>query len=180
MTLAFDRAYYAKFYFDPRTAVTTQAEMRARARLIVAYVNHVGLPVRRILDAGCGTGMLRGPLRTAFRSARYVGLDVSEYLCGRFGWEHGSVTSWRSPLPFDLVVCYDVLQYLDDRAAARALANTTSEKTLVQFLIDEPVAILDLSAGAYFRASGEGRRPRTYPTDAARDWRTGSPKRSGR
>ena len=25
--------------------------------------------------------------------------------------------------PFDLVVCYDVLQYLDERAAARAMAN---------------------------------------------------------
>ena len=25
--------------------------------------------------------------------------------------------------PFDLVVCYDVLQYLDDRTAARAIAN---------------------------------------------------------
>jgi SAM-dependent methyltransferase len=121
--LAFDRAYYAKFYFDPRTAVTTQAEMRARARLIVAYAEHVGLPVRRILDAGCGTGMLRRPLQTAFRKARYVGVDVSEYLCERFGWEHGTVTSWRSPIPFDLVICYDVVQYLDDRAAARALAN---------------------------------------------------------
>ena len=123
MNLTFDRAYYEKFYFDPRTAVTTQAEMRARARLIVAYAEHVGLPVRRILDAGCGTGMLRRPLQTAFRKARYVGLDVSEYLCERFGWEHGTVTAWRSPIPFDLVICYDVVQYLDDRAAARALAN---------------------------------------------------------
>jgi SAM-dependent methyltransferase len=123
VSLAFDRAYYAKFYFDPRTAVTTQAEMRARARLIVAYAEHVGLPVRRILDAGCGTGMLRQPLQMAFRKARYVGLDASEYLCERFGWERGTVASWRSPIPFDLVICYDVVQYLDDRAAARALAN---------------------------------------------------------
>ena len=87
MTLVFDRAYYEKFYFDPRTAVTTQAEMRARAQLIVAYATHVGLPVRRILDAGCGTGMLRKPFLKAFPKARYVGLDVSEYLCERYGWE---------------------------------------------------------------------------------------------
>ena len=123
VNLTFDRAYYEKFYFDPRTAVTTQAEMGARAQLIIAYAGHVGLPVRRVLDAGCGTGMLRKPLERAFPRARYVGLDVSAYLCERFGWEQGTVDSWRSPAPFDLVICYDVLQYLDDRRAARALAN---------------------------------------------------------
>jgi SAM-dependent methyltransferase len=121
--LAFDRAYYRKFYFDPRTAVTTRAEMKARARLIIAYAGHIGLPVRRILDAGCGTGMLRTPFLKAFPKARYVGLDVSEYLCERYGWEHGTVDTWCSPVPFDLVVCYDVVQYLDARGAARALAN---------------------------------------------------------
>jgi SAM-dependent methyltransferase len=97
--------------------------MRARARLIIAYAGHIGLPVRRILDAGCGTGMLRKPFLNAFPKARYVGLDVSEYLCRRYGWEHGTVDTWRSAVPFDLVVCYDVVQYLDERAAARALRN---------------------------------------------------------
>jgi len=123
VTLAFDKAYYEKFYFDPRTAVTTQAEMRARAQLIAAFAIHVGLPVRRMLDAGCGTGMLRRPLQRVFRGAQYIGLDVSEYLCARFGWQHGTVDAWRDPVPFDLVICYDVVQYLDDRRAARALAN---------------------------------------------------------
>ena len=123
VTLAFDQAYYQKFYFDPRTAVTTQAEMKARAQLIIAYAGHVGLPVRRILDAGCGTGMLRKPLEKAFSKARYTGLDVSEYLCERFGWEHGTVDTWSSPSAFDLVVCYDVVQYLDDRRAAKAVTN---------------------------------------------------------
>lgn len=123
VNLTFDRAYYEKFYFDPRTAVTTQAEMRARAQLIVAYAGHVGLPVRRMLDAGCGTGMLRKPLERAYPKARYVGLDVSQYLCERFGWEQGTVDTWRCSATFDLVICYDVVQYLDDRRAARALAN---------------------------------------------------------
>ena len=48
----FDREYYRRFYFDPRTAVVSRAEMRARARLIAAYAQHIGLPVRRMLDAG--------------------------------------------------------------------------------------------------------------------------------
>ncbi|MFZ1099120.1 MAG: hypothetical protein WAN26_06915, partial [Steroidobacteraceae bacterium] len=54
----FDREYYRRYYYDPRTAVVSRAEMRARARLIAAFAAHAGLPVRRILEAGCGTGLL--------------------------------------------------------------------------------------------------------------------------
>jgi SAM-dependent methyltransferase len=120
---SFDHAYYRRYYFDPHTAVTSRSEMRARARLIGAFVDHVGLPVRRILDAGCGTGLLRAPLRRALPKAAYVGLEVSEYLCRRYGWRSGPVQDFRADTPFDLVICYDVLQYLPQREAARALAN---------------------------------------------------------
>jgi SAM-dependent methyltransferase len=115
--------YYQRYYFDPRTAVTTENESRGRARLIIAFADYLGLPVRRILDAGCGVGRLKGALTERYGEAAYVGLDVSEYLCRRYGWVQGQIEEYRSPAPFDLVVCYDVLQYLDDRAAARALAN---------------------------------------------------------
>jgi SAM-dependent methyltransferase len=122
MNARFDKDYYHRFYFDPRTAVVSRAEMNARARLIAGYVNHIGLPVRRILDAGCGVGLLRAPVQRAFPRAQWVGLEYSEYLCGRFGWVQGSLSTWRDD-PFDLVICYDVMQYLDDYTAARAIAN---------------------------------------------------------
>ena len=122
MNASFDKDYYQRFYFDPRTAVTSRAEMTARARLIAAYAEHIGLPVRRMLDAGCGIGLLRKPLQRALPRARYTGLEYSEYLCKRYGWVQGSLATYADE-PFDLVVCYDVLQYLDDRTAARAIAN---------------------------------------------------------
>jgi SAM-dependent methyltransferase len=121
--LEFGPDYYRRYYFDSHTAVTSRAQMHARARFIAAYVEHVGIPVRRILDAGCGTGMLRAPLRRALPRAQYVGLERSEYLCQRYGWERGQLESYAPDVPFDLVICYDVLQYLDDRSAARALTN---------------------------------------------------------
>jgi SAM-dependent methyltransferase len=118
---AFDRGYYQKYYFNPRTAVTSRHETNARARLVTAYAGHIGAPVRRILDAGCGTGMLRAPLLRAFPRALYVGIEVSEYLCKRYGWIRSSIEDYTTAHPFDLVICYDVLQYLSDRQAARAL-----------------------------------------------------------
>jgi SAM-dependent methyltransferase len=120
---AFDREYYRRYYFDPRTAVTSRAEMRARARLIAAFAAHAGLPVRRILEAGAGTGMLRASLVRLLPRARYVALEASDYLCERYGWQHGRIESYRARAPFDLVICYDVLQYLAGADAERALEN---------------------------------------------------------
>jgi SAM-dependent methyltransferase len=119
----FDRDYYQRYYFNARTAVISRTEMRARARLIAAYATHIGLPVRRILDAGCGTGGLRSTLLRLLPRSTYVGLERSAYLCQRYGWEEGLLEEYRAALPFDLVVCYDVLQYLDDKCASRAIAN---------------------------------------------------------
>ena len=119
----FDHEYYRRYYYDPRTAVTTRREMQARARLIAAFTEHVSLPVRRVLDAGCGTGLLRAPLRRLLPRAEYVSLETSAYLCSRYGWEQGRIEEYRSTAAFDLVICYDVLQYLDAAAAARALSN---------------------------------------------------------
>ncbi len=119
----FDREYYERYYIDPASSVTSRAEMSARARFIAAYAAHIGLPVRRLLDAGCGVGLLRAPLKRALPRAEYTGIEVSAYLCGKYGWLQSSIEAHRSERPYDLVICYDVLQYLDDRRAASALAN---------------------------------------------------------
>jgi 2-polyprenyl-3-methyl-5-hydroxy-6-metoxy-1,4-benzoquinol methylase len=119
----FDAAYFRRFYRSAATRVVTAAEMRTRARLIAAILAQAAVPVRSILDVGCGIGLLRRPFAALWPRARYAGLDASEYLCERYGWMHGSVVDYAPRAPSDLVVCYDVLQYLDDRAAAAAIAN---------------------------------------------------------
>lgn len=121
--MAFDQAYYERFYFDPKTAVTDKREMQSRARLIAAYTLHTGLPARRILDAGCGTGLLKSWLKRYLPRASYTGIEASEYLCKRYGWQQAQIETYKSAAPFDVVVCYDVLQYLDSATANRALAN---------------------------------------------------------
>jgi trans-aconitate methyltransferase len=120
---SFDSAYFRQYYFDRATRVTTAADMRCRAQLIAAILRHADMPVRSILDAGCGIGLLRKAFAEAIPRARYVGLEASDYLCGRYQWTQGSIVDFAPRSASDLVVCYDVLQYLDDRDAARAIAN---------------------------------------------------------
>jgi SAM-dependent methyltransferase len=119
----FGRAFFSKFYLNPATRVITPAEMRARAALIAGALQHCEIPVRSILDAGCGIGLLRKPFARAWPKARYTGLEVSAYLCRRYGFTQGSIADYRARRPFDLVVCYDVLQYLSDEEAAASIAN---------------------------------------------------------
>lgn len=119
----FGEAFFQKFYLNPATRVVTVGEMRSRASIIAAALQQCEIPIRSILDAGCGIGLLRKPFAEALPRARYTGLEVSEYLCRRYGWLQGSIADFRPPKPFDLVVCYDVLQYLSDADAARSIAN---------------------------------------------------------
>jgi len=97
--------------------------MARRAELIAAFVRHGEFRVRSILDLGCGLGLMRDPLLRQFPRALYTGVEASAYLCERYGWEQGSAATYSARKPFDLVVCYDVFQYLTSREAAAAIRN---------------------------------------------------------
>lgn len=119
----FDAAYFERFYGHPDTRVADQRDAHRQVGLIVGVTTYFGFRVTRILDAGCGIGLLRAPLAAAFPNASYTGLEVSPYLCEKHGWVQGSVLDFASRRPFDLVLCHDVLQYLPDATAARAIGN---------------------------------------------------------
>jgi predicted TPR repeat methyltransferase len=119
----FDHSFYQRFYLNPRTRVTTRAEMSRRAAVIAALMKHLELPVRSILDAGCGLGLMRATLMRAFPGVSYTGIEVSEHLCKRYGWVQSSLADYAPRRRFDLIICHDVLQYLSDVEARRALAN---------------------------------------------------------
>jgi SAM-dependent methyltransferase len=119
----FDARYYDRYYGDAATRVSGLGETKKLARFVAGYLDYMGVPVRRVLDAGCGLGRWKHALGEHYPRARYTGLEWSEHLCARYGWEQGSIASYRGRGRYDLVVCQGVLQYLGDADAARAIDN---------------------------------------------------------
>ncbi|MBX3632677.1 MAG: class I SAM-dependent methyltransferase [Simplicispira sp.] len=119
----FDEAYYQRFYFDKKTSVVDPGHVERLGAFVCSYLQYLRVPVQRVLDVGCGIGLWRGVVARHFPHASYHGVELSSYLCQRFGWEQGSVVDYCADAPYDLVICQGVLPYLDAADLKRALAN---------------------------------------------------------
>ncbi|MHC4852303.1 MAG: class I SAM-dependent methyltransferase [Planctomycetota bacterium] len=123
MSSRFDKAYFDRYYRNPKTRVVTRRTTDKLAAFVASYLKHVNVPVRRVLDIGCGLGLWRQSLQQHYPRASYQGVEISDYVCEKYGWTKGSVVDYRARGAFDLVICQGVLQYLDDRNTRAAIAN---------------------------------------------------------
>jgi len=119
----FDADYYERFYLDPATRVTDEAQVQRLGAFVASYLRYLDVPVDEVLDVGCGIGLWRAVLEEEFPGASYLGMEVSEYLCERYGWKRGSITELRARKQYDLVICQGVLQYLTGAEARAAIEN---------------------------------------------------------
>lgn len=119
----FDEAYYQRYYFDKKTSVVDPQHMERLGNFVCSYLKYLRVPVRRVLDVGCGIGLWRGIIAQHFPQATFHGVEYSAYLCERFGWERGSVVDYRAGEPFDFVICQGVLPYLSAADLKQALHN---------------------------------------------------------
>jgi hypothetical protein len=118
----FDESYYARHY-GPRRGVLSRREIDQLARGVCGLAAFLGQPVERVLDVGAGAGFWRDWFRRNRPAIRVRSVDASPYACERFGHERRDISRWRGRERHDLVICHGVLQYLDDAACTRAIAN---------------------------------------------------------
>lgn len=126
---SYDRDYFERWYRDPDDRVSTRDSLERKARMAIAVTEFlIGRRVRTILDVGCGEAPWFPIVRRLRPNASYTGIDSSDYVLERFGSKRnirrgtlGELGTMRLRRDVDLIVCADVLQYVDTPELERGL-----------------------------------------------------------
>lgn len=153
----FDAGYYRKYYENSRTSVVTRAQAKTEVAFVIAFCSHIGVEIKRFADVGAGTGWWAAEFRRQYRKCREMETsDASESAAARYG--HKLISADKvGGRPADLIVCRDVLRYLDDRTAKAAITRLAAKCRGVLYLhvvtrddeVDEEMS--DMSG--YFRSA---------------------------
>lgn len=128
----YDRAYFDRWY--RKEGFGDQALLDRKVRYALAAADYLlEHPARNVLDIGCGEGPWRAALRKLRPGIDYVGVDPSDYAVERYGRSRnirkgsfGALAELDLDGPFDLIVCADVILYLNDadlRSGLRTIAS---------------------------------------------------------
>lgn len=129
----FDQAYFKRYYYNPATRIADPRYFERLAAFASSYLDLLGCSIKRILDVGCGPGFMHAGLRRAWPRVHIEGMDVSAYACRKYGWRQQAIEDLAVVDTYDLVICHDVLQYLDSKAADRALRKLAASTTTALF-----------------------------------------------
>ena len=140
MTKRYDQTYFDTWY--RQRGIGDNARLARKVAMAVTTAEYfLERPLRTVLDVGCGEGVWRAPLLKLRPKAKYLGFDNSEYAVRRFGARRnlhrasfGDFAMLRPCPPVDLLVCSDVMHYLDTRELDRGLPGVAELCGGVAFL----------------------------------------------
>lgn len=140
MMKQYDREYFDRWY--RRERLHDDKRLARKVALAVAMAEyHLERPLRTVLDIGCGEGVWRAPLMKLRPKAEYLGFDSSPYVIERYGRSRNlhyarfaDFRYLRPCAPVDLLICSDVLHYLDARELGQGLPGLAELTGGVAFL----------------------------------------------
>lgn len=99
--------------------------VRRRIKRIISFIHESAWRPIRVLDVGCGVGVVAACVARKFKQAKVKGVDISEKIIkiarsvvnkagvgDRATFAVGDVKSFRSMEEFDYIVCTEVLEHL--------------------------------------------------------------------
>lgn len=129
--MSYDKQYY-ETQLGPIPCYPGQPDWEEHWERVAEGIAAMNPTPRRVIEVGCAFGMLVRHLRN--RDIRAVGFDVSEYAIG-LAPEYCYVGDILSPPAlgrFDLAVCIEVLEHLEDRVPL-AVANLCRMSNVILF-----------------------------------------------
>lgn len=154
MTKQYDREYFQRWYHRRGTRVHSHGEVRRKVAMAITLAEYaLRRPIRTVLDIGCGEGAWLPHLRALRPKIDYLGLDSSEYAVKRYGKARNIHLASFADLPklelapSDLVVCSDVMHYVEERelrAGFDVIADATDGVAYLEVLTREDDIIGDL------------------------------------
>ena len=171
MQKRYDHAYFDRWYRG-RAKIGPEPEVRRKVALAVAVTEYfLRRTIRNAIDIGCGEAPWRMHLAALRPKIRYAGFDPSDYAVSNFGASRnvhrgsfGELGSLNIRERFDLVICSDVLHYLDDneiRSGLPHLVRLTRGAAFLEVLTREDEVVGD-TLGMY-------RRPSSWYREVFRD-----------
>jgi len=144
-----DRRQYDKWWSDFLTANIDDPGTIYRTNLIIKKINNLG--VSNIVDAGCGSGELIRNILSKTKGLKLSGFDVSEHIIERNKKIYEEVDFFclnlnenvSHPKKFDLVVCCEVIEHLENWEKAIA--------TLCALCRNDGYVILTTQAGKIYK-----------------------------
>ncbi len=138
----YNKDYFDKWYRHPGTRVSTPEQTARKAALSLAMAEYyLERKVRTVLDIGCGEGQWNPILKRLRPAIRYTGVDSSEYALAKYGRSRnlrfgsfGELASLKLAPSYDLIICSDLLYYLNRRDVLRGLGVIAAHLGGVAFL----------------------------------------------
>jgi trans-aconitate 2-methyltransferase len=109
--------------WNPSQYERFRAEREQPFRDLVALITK--RPAGRVVDLGCGTGLLTADLHRELAAAETLGVDSSDAMLERartldvegLEFTRGDISTWQPDTPFDVVFSHAALQWVDDHPA---------------------------------------------------------------
>jgi len=162
----FNKAYFEKWYRNPKHRVITPAMTDRKAQLAVAVAEYfLGRRVRNALDIGCGEGQWLPALKKLRPGIFYTGIDPSPYAIKRFGRQRHLILGSFGNLPelepsYDLIISSDSLYYVPEDELILGLKILVPRLAGVAFLeaYASDAALDGDTAGMFPRSAGDYKR----------------------
>ena len=138
----YDRDYFERFYHRPRTRVHSHADVLRKVHLAVSAAEFMlGRDIESVLDVGAGEGAWQPLIARMRPRATYLGVEPSEYAVRRWGRRRNILRGTFDGLDaakirgkFDLIVCADVMNYLEPAQLRDGLAQIAARLRGIAYL----------------------------------------------